>query len=115
MPEPMRDDEQWDQWALRADEEALLPGMMDKGRLGFAVQLKFRQIFDRYPEQHGEVEPAPVQRIADQIRVPVSTWPDYALVSRLSQRHRNVIREFLGFQRSGSDDLARFVQWFETH
>ena len=34
-------------WALDADELKLLPGMTDKGRLGFAIQLKFRQIRDR--------------------------------------------------------------------
>ena len=33
-------DEQ-DLWTLAAEEIALLPGMTDKGRLGFAVLLKF--------------------------------------------------------------------------
>ena len=33
-----------DEWCLLADELSLLPGMTDTGRLGFALQLKFRQI-----------------------------------------------------------------------
>ena len=35
-------------WTLSAGEDALLPGMTDKGRLGFAVQLKFMQIHGRF-------------------------------------------------------------------
>ncbi len=33
-----------DEWHLLADELSLLPGMTDTGRLGFALQLKFRQV-----------------------------------------------------------------------
>ena len=40
-----------DLWRLQPDEMSLLPGMTDKGRLGFALQLKFRQINGRYPER----------------------------------------------------------------
>ncbi len=33
-----------DEWRLLADELSLLPGMTDTGCLGFAIQLKFRQV-----------------------------------------------------------------------
>ena len=39
------------------DESALLPGMTDKGRLGFAIQLKFMQLHGRFPERHDEIDP----------------------------------------------------------
>jgi len=32
------------------DELSLLPGMIDTGRLGFALQLKFRQVQGHYPD-----------------------------------------------------------------
>ena len=41
-----------DLWRLSTDESALLPGMTDKGRLGFAIQLKFMQLHGRFPERH---------------------------------------------------------------
>ena len=40
-----------DRWTLSSDEFTLLPGMTDKGQLGFALQLKFMQI-------HGSVSRA---------------------------------------------------------
>ncbi len=46
-----------DRWTLSSEELALLPGMTDKGRLGFALQLKFMQIHGRFPERHVEIDP----------------------------------------------------------
>jgi len=56
-------------WVLHPDEMSLLPGMTDKGRLGFAVQLKFRQINGRYPERVDEIERAVIHALAQQIGV----------------------------------------------
>lgn len=38
-----------DEWRLLADELSLLPGMTDTGRLGFVLQLKFRQVQGHIP------------------------------------------------------------------
>lgn len=46
-----------DVWSLLADELSLLPGMTDTGRLGFAIQLKFRQVQGHYPESINEFPP----------------------------------------------------------
>ena len=53
-----------EQWALSADELALLPGMTDTGRLAFAVQLKFMEIHGRFPERHDEIDPAVLDWLA---------------------------------------------------
>lgn len=50
--------------ALLADELSLLPGMSDTGRLGFAIQLKFRQVQGHYPESINEFPPGIVHAIA---------------------------------------------------
>jgi hypothetical protein len=50
-----------DRWTLSPDECALLRGMTDKGRLGFAVQLKFMQLHGRFPERHDEIDPNAAQ------------------------------------------------------
>lgn len=46
-----------DFWTLTAEESTLLPGMTDKGRLGFATQLKCIDIHGRFPEHHNEIDP----------------------------------------------------------
>lgn len=47
-----------DEWHLLADELSLLPGMTDTGRLGFALQLKFRQVQGHYPDSVHDFLPA---------------------------------------------------------
>lgn len=46
-----------DVWSLLADELSLLLGMTDTGRLGFSIQLKFRQVQGHYPESINEFPP----------------------------------------------------------
>lgn len=53
--------------ALLADELSLLPGMSDTGRLGFAIQLKFRQVQGHYPESINDFPSGIVHAIAEQI------------------------------------------------
>lgn len=55
-----------DEWTLQKDEFALLPGPTDKGCLGFAIQIKFRQIHGRYPESLDDIDPVAVQRVSEQ-------------------------------------------------
>lgn len=53
-----------DEWRLLADELSLLPGMTDTGRLGFAIQLKFRQVQGHYPESINDFPSGIVHAIA---------------------------------------------------
>jgi TnpA family transposase len=103
------DDE--DSWLLQPDELALLPGSDDRGRFGFALQLKFRQANGRYPERLDEFSPHVVEFMAKQTAVDASTLLTYELDSRQAQRHRQIIRRFLGFQLPTGADLARLREW----
>jgi uncharacterized protein DUF4158 len=98
-------------WTLETDEIALLPGMTDKERLGFAIQLKFRQIRGRYPERLDEIDPTIAQWVADQVGVSVTTLSAYELDSRQGQRHRQAIRRYLGYQLPNGSDLKRLAVW----
>jgi len=95
-----------DHWTLSADELTLLPGETDKGRLrgrlGFAIQLKYMQLHGRFPERHEEIDPAAAQRLAysnsrfrralEHVRADQSPRAapsaDHSRVSRLSAGHR---------------------------
>ena len=85
--------------------------MTDKGRLGFAIQLKFRQIRDRYPEHLDEINPTAAQWVADQVGLSVTTLSAYEIDSRQGQRHRQVIRRYLGYQLPNGSDLKRLTTW----
>ena len=103
-----------DLWTLLAHETALLPGMTDIGRLGFAVQLKFRQIHGRFPERFDEIDPMATQWVAAQVGVASGTLLAYELDSRQGRRHRRTIRSFLGYRRATGSDLAALVQWMTS-
>ena len=100
-----------DEWTLDTDELALLPKMDDKSCLGFAIQFKFRQIHGRYPDHFNEISPTAVQWIADQVAVSATTLSAYELNSRQAQRHRQVIRRYLGYQLPNGNDLKRLATW----
>ncbi len=98
MNQAWKEFDEHEQWSLQADELRLLPGMTDKGRLGCALQLKFRQIHGRYPERLDEIDPTAARSVAEQVGVSLSTLSTYDLDSRQGQRHRRTIRDFLGYR-----------------
>jgi len=85
-----------DVWSLLADELSLLPGMTDAGRLGFAIQLKFRQTYGHYPESISELPSGMVRVIAEQIGCASIPFENYPIQGRQAQRHRQNIRRYLG-------------------
>ena len=100
-----------DFWTLTIDESALLPGVTDKGRLGFAAQLKFMQLQGRFPERHDEIDPSAAQWLAAQLGTTAEALSSYELCGRQGQRHRRTIRDFLGFRRATGAELQQLVQW----
>ena len=90
---------------LTTSESKLLPGMTDKGRLGFAVQLKFMEQHGRFPERHDEINHNAVQWLAGQLGTTTESLPSYELGGRQGQRHRRTIRVFLGFRPATGVDL----------
>ena len=111
MPQSLNEIIEQEAWILGEEELALLPGMTDKGRLGFAIQLKFRQVRSRYPEHLDEIDPQVAQWIADQIGTSIMTLPAYELHSRQGQRHRQAIRRYLGYRLPNGSDLKRLSAW----
>jgi len=77
-----------EQWALSSAEVALLPGMTDKGRLGFAAQLKFMQIYVRFPERCEEIDSNVTRWLGVQLGTAVDTLCDYEFDGRQNATHR---------------------------
>lgn len=91
------------------DELLLLPGMTDKGRLGFAVQLKFRQVCGRYSESMDDILLDVVQYIAEQVEVTFSSLDNYPLQGRQAQRHRQNIRRYLNVRLPNKADVTHLT------
>jgi len=111
VTQPWLEAEFQDRWTLSAEELALIPGMTDKGRLGFALQLKFIQIHGRFPEQHEEIDPNATLCIARQLGALNATLSSYELDGRQGRRHRQAIRRYLGFRPATAADLERLGHW----
>ena len=111
MPHSWNDPETQDLWSLSTEESALLPGMTDKGRLGFAIQLKFMQLHGRFPERHDEIDPNATQWLAAQLGTTTEALSLYALNGRQGQRHQRTIRVFLGYRPATGDDLKQLNHW----
>lgn len=100
-----------DVWALLDDKLLLLLGMTDKGRLGFAVQLKFRQVCGRYPESMHDIPPDIVQHIAEQVEVTFSYLVNYHFQDQQAQRHRQNIRRYLNVRLPDKADVTHPTHW----
>lgn len=111
MTYPWNDPDIQDLWTLTAAESSLTLGMSSKGKLGFAVQLKFMEIHGRFPDSHDEIDPHAVQWLASQLKSISEVLLSYKFVDRQGRRHRRTIRVFLGFRPSTVIDLQRLSQW----
>lgn len=105
------DVEQRDLGLLNAEQLALLPGMTDKGRLGFAILLKFIELYGRFPEDNRQINTDVAQALAKQLSVPIHAIASYDPCSRQGQRHRRIIRDFLGYRPSTGTDLKQLFHW----
>lgn len=82
MAQTWDDLDQQDRWTLSTDEFALLSGMTGKGRLAFAVQLKFMELYGRFPESAADIDPATIRWVSAQLHVD----PDDLLEQPLDDR-----------------------------
>lgn len=82
-------------WSLTPEELALLPGKVDGGKLGFAVQLVFYRQHAKFPDDEADVAPTVIAHIAGQIGVPTATLDGYDWTGRTGRRHRQLILDFL--------------------
>ena len=64
-----------DLWTLSTDESALMAGMTDKGKLGFAAQLKFMEQHGRFPERHDEIDPNAMHWLTLQLGATAQSLP----------------------------------------
>ena len=97
-------------WSL-ADAELKLANRTERGRLGFAVLLKFFQFERRFPGNQKEIPNSILNFLAKQLQISPKTFFDYDLRGRSAKRDRSHIRSFLGFRRATVDDSKKIIEW----
>lgn len=100
-------------WTLSPAEHALLRHKTPVNQLGLALQLKFFELETRFPKGLAEVPVSALTFISDQtVRSPELAL-EYDFQGRSSNRHRQIVRDFLGFRSAKASDATRLQHWLE--
>jgi len=98
-------------WTLLPLELALLNQKNDENRLGFAILLKFFEIYARFPENSQEISFIVVDYVAKLLDIPPEKYSYYDWQGRSIKYHRAQIREFFGFQETKVSDAKELTNW----
>lgn len=104
-------DELIEHWTLLPDEIKLLGNKTGATRLGFAIVLKYFQLFVHFPVQKPDVPNIVITHIASQVNVSPQDYQKYDWQSRMAMYHRSQIREFLSFRKAKVSDARAVVEW----
>lgn len=103
------------QWTLTEAEKQLLNQRTDRGRIGFAVFLKFLQLEGRFPAYHREVPWLAVDFLAQQLGLTASAWLDFPMKGSSNERARAEIRAHLGFHPITVADAEQLQRYLLEH
>ncbi len=98
-------------WTLLPEELALLNQKNDENRLGFAILLKFFEIYARFPENNQEISKIVVDYVAKLLDISPQKYSYYDWQGRSIKYHRAQIREFFGFQETKVSDAKELTNW----
>jgi len=104
-----------DTFSMTSDEVAWVSGSTPHNVLGRAVMLKVFQYLGRFPDHLREISPDIVSYIAQQVGISETVFSDYQWAGRTAERHRQVIRERLGFHECTTDDANDLMAWLIVH
>lgn len=80
-------------------------------RLGFCILLKFLQYRGYFPEEISEISLNTVAAIADQLEINGKLWSQYNLAGRTADRHRQEIKDYLGFRSPSKKNRIEVHSW----
>ena len=104
-------DELAEHWTVRPSDLELLANKAPATRLGCALLLKYFQYEGRFPPHKGDVPPAAIVQVAQQLGVPPELYAQYAWTGRTIELHRAQIRQALGFREATVQDGDELAAW----
>ena len=100
-------------WTLSSEEQVLLRHKTPVNQLGLALQLKFFELETRFPKALAEVPIAALTFVTDQMARSPELALEYDFQGRSSNRHRQIVRDFLGFRLAKPSDAKKLQLWLE--
>ncbi|WP_417460783.1 Tn3 family transposase [Kordiimonas sp.] len=102
-------------WNLKTDEEILFKGKSAHARLGIALQLKYYQVYGRFPKKALDFASQIVRHVSDQLGITFESISSYDWEARSARRHRQDILKFLGVRRITAKDRQQLITWLCNH
>ena len=98
-------------WTLIDRDRELLGNKSGATRLGFALLLRFFDLKAKFPADPGELPPAAVEYVAEQVKVPAAALLEYPWSGRTIKYHRAQIRAAFGYRAATRVDEQRLAEW----
>jgi len=98
-------------WTLLPAELNLVSSKIGANQIGFAVLLKYFQIYARFPNSPKEISDTVVSYIAQQLQISSDSYSDYDWQGRSISNHRASIRQLFGFRTATVQDSAQMSNW----
>ena len=85
-----------------------------KNKLGFALLLKYFQLEGHYPKHTKYIDPFMLDCIANQLNIRPSVIDNYDWEGRSTERHRQEVRNLLGYREAKPSDAKNIKLWLES-
>jgi TnpA family transposase len=85
-----------------------------KRQIGFAILLKYFQIFARFPNSPKEIPSIIISYIAQQLKIPETLYSEYNWQGRSISNHRASIRKLFGFRTATIWDGEEMLDWLKA-
>ncbi|MEO1669335.1 MAG: DUF4158 domain-containing protein [Cyanobacteria bacterium J06631_2] len=112
MVKPSWDTEELiENWTLLPQELELAKKKVGGNQIGFALLLKYFQLFACFPEDKSSISQVVISYIASQVNLPESSYSDYYWQGRSAKVYRVEIRRLFNFKVASVQDSEEMVTW----
>ena len=101
-------------WTLLPQELELVRSKVGANQIGFAVLLKYFQIYARFPDSPPEIPDKIISYIAQQLQITSTSYSDYDWQGRSISNHRVSIRKLFGFRTATRADGEDLIDWLKA-
>ena len=98
-------------WTLLPTELELVRNKVGGNQIGFALFLKHFQIFACFPDEKSSIPQIIISYIANQLKIPESSYSDYDWQGRTAKVYRVEIRRLFNFRVATVQDSALMSDW----
>ncbi len=98
-------------WTLIPQELKLVRKKVGGNQIGFALLLKYFQLFARFPDSSEEIPDLIISYIANQLALSVSSYSNYNCQGRSTKVYRAEIRKLFNFRAATVHDSEQMSNW----